>query len=464
MFSPFPPPTFYLLPAACYPPPMLERLFRLRAHGTTPRRELTAGLATFAAMAYNLAVHPSILGVAGMDRGAVLTATALASAFTTLAMGLLSNYPLALAPGMGLNAFFAFTICLKGGVPWPGALGLVFWEGVLFLALSLGGVRQRIVGAIPPGLKAAIGCGIGLFIAFIGLKNGGVIVADPATFVGLGDFRQPAVWLVVLGIVFTAVLIGRKVRGAIVLSVLALALVGLLVPALPGAASFGPHVTNPPRGIVGVPASLAPTFGKLDLGYLFTHFAHALPLLLTLLVVDVFDNLGTLLAVTRRAGLADAQGNVPRLGRALLADAGAAMFGALLGTSTTTSYIESAAGVEEGGRTGLTSLAVAALFLLALFFTPLILAIPAAATAPALVIVGLFMLQGVTEIDWQDFAVAVPAGLTILTMPLTFSISEGLAVGFLVHALLMLGLGRAREVSWLAWVLAAGFALHFVTR
>lgn len=442
---------------------MLERFFRLREHHTDVRREIIAGVTTFAAMAYILAVNPGILSAAGMDRGAVLTATALAAAITTAAMGLLTNYPLALAPGMGINAFFAFTMCIKEGVPWPAALGIMFWEGVLFLLLSAGGVRRRIVDAIPPGLKIAIGCGIGLFIAFIGLKNGGVIVADPATFVGLGDFRQPAVWLVVLGIVLTAILIGRRVRGAIILTIIALSVIGLFLPALPGSPVPG-HVTNVPTAFVGAPASLAPTFFKLDFTYLFTHFAKALPLMLTLLVVEVFDNLGTLITVTRRAGLLDANGNLPRLGRAFAADAGAAMFGSLLGTSTTTTYIESAAGVEEGGRTGLTSMAVSVLFLLALFFTPLILAIPAAATAPALVIVGVLMMQSVTEIDWKDFGVAVPATLTILTMPLTFSISEGIAVGFFVYVLLMLGLGRGREVSWLAYGLAAVFAVHFLTR
>ena len=241
-------------------------------------------------------------------------------------------------------------------------------------------------------------------------------------------------------------------------------MIGLAVPALPNSPVPGAHVTNFPSAVVGAPASLGPTFLKLDLGYLFAHFAKALPLMLTLLVVDLFDNLGTLLSVTRRAGLLDQNGNLPRIGQAFAADAGAAMFGAVLGTSTTTSYIESAAGVEEGGRTGLTSLTVSALFLLALFFTPLILAIPAAATAPALVVVGVFMMQGITEIDWRDFAVAVPATLTILTMPLTFSISEGIAVGFFVYVLLMLGLGRGRQVSALAYGLAVVFALHFLTR
>jgi AGZA family xanthine/uracil permease-like MFS transporter len=442
---------------------MLERLFHLREHHTDVRRELLAGVTTFAAMAYILAVNPLILSAAGMNPGAVLTATALAAAITTAAMGLLTNYPLALAPGMGLNAFFAFTMCLKESVPWPAALGLVFWEGVLFLLLSAGGVRQRIVAAIPPSLKIAIGCGIGLFIAFIGLKNGGIIVADQATFVGLGDFRQPAVWLVLLGIVLTAILIGRQVRGAIILSVLILAGIGLITPALPGPPVPG-HVTNLPSAVISAPASLAPTFLQFDLRFLFTHFAKALPLMLTLLMVDLFDNLGTLLAVTKRAGLLDADGNLPRLGRVFAADAGAAMLGATLGTSTTTSYIESATGVEAGGRTGLTSLMVSGLFLAALFFTPLILAIPSAATAPALVIVGVFMMQSVTEIEWTDFAIAVPALLTILTMPLTFSISEGIAVGFFVYVLVMLGLGRGRQVSWLAYFLAVVFAAHFLSR
>jgi AGZA family xanthine/uracil permease-like MFS transporter len=442
---------------------MLERFFQLRAHNTDVRREMLAGLTTFAAMAYILAVNPLILSSAGMNAGAVLTATALAAAITTAAMGLMTNYPLALAPGMGLNAFFAFTMCLKEHIPWPAALGLVFWEGVLFMLLSFGGVRQRIVAAIPPSLKIAIGCGIGLFIAFIGLKNGGIIVADPATFVGLGNFHQPAVWLVLLGIVLTAVLVGLRVRGAIILSVLVLALIGVVTPALPGSPVPG-HVTNLPSGIVSAPASLAPTFLQFDLRFLFTHFGQALPLMLTLLMVDLFDNLGTLIAVTKRAGLLDANGNLPRLGRAFAADAGAAMLGATLGTSTTTSYIESATGVEAGGRTGLTSLTVSALFLAALFFTPLILAIPSAATAPALVVVGVFMMQSVTEIDWQDFAIAVPALLTILVMPLAFSISEGIAVGFFVYVLVMLGLGRGRQVSWLAYFLAIVFAAHFLTR
>lgn len=443
---------------------MLERFFHLRENGTDLRREIVAGLTTFAAMAYILAVNPAILSLSGMDKAALITATALAAAFTTTAMGLLTNYPVALAPGMGLNAFFAFTMCGAYKVPWQGALGLVFWEGVVFLLLTLTGVRQRIVEAIPGSLKVAIGCGIGLFIAFIGLKNGGIIVANPATLVGLGDLSKPGPLLVLFGILLTAVLILRRVRGAIILTVLALMVIGLFLPGPVTADGAKTTLTAAPHAVVSAPGSLGPTFLKLDFTYLFTHFAQSLPLLLTLLFVDLFDNVGTLLGVCKRAGLLDANGNLPRIGRALAADAGAAMFGACLGTSTTTSYIESAAGVEEGGRTGLTALVTAGCFLLALFFTPVINAIPELATAPALVIVGVFMMQGVLEIDFKDFAVAVPAVLTLLVMPLAFSISEGIAVGFVVYAVLMLGAGRGRQVTPLAYVLAALFMVHFLFR
>ena len=343
-------------------------------------------------------------------------------------------------------------------------LGLVFWEGVLFLLLTLTGIRQKIVEAIPASLKVAIGCGIGLFIAFIGLKNGGIIVANPATLVGLGDLSKPGPLLVGFGILLTAVLILRRVRGAIILGVLVLTLLGLLLPGPVTAGSPPTTITTAPHGLVSAPASLLPTFLQLDFTYPFTHFNRCLPLLLTLLFVDLFDNVGTLLGVCKRAGLLDANGNLPRIGRALAADAGAAMLGACLGTSTTTSYIESAAGVEEGGRTGLTTLVTAGCFLLALFFTPVINAIPELATAPALVIVGVYMMQGVLEIDFKDFAVAVPAVLTLLVMPLAFSISEGIAVGFVVYAVLMLASGRGRQVTPLAYVLAVLFLAHFIFR
>ncbi len=424
-------------------------------------REIVAGLTTFAAMAYILAVNPQILGFAGMDKGAVFTATALSAAITTMLMALLTDYPIALAPGMGLNAFFAFTICLQLKVPWEAALGLVFYNGVLFLLLSISGLRRLIIDAIPNHLKMAITCGIGLFIAFIGLKNGGVIVADQTTLVKLGSFSQPEPVLTLAGILLTAVLVGRRVPGAIICSILILSVAGLFIRTQrPDHAA----ITAWPSSLVAPPASLAPTFLKLDLGFLWTHFLTGIVLVLALLFTELFDNMGTLLGVCRRAGLLDENGNLPRIGRALAADAGAAIISSLLGTSSTTSYIESAAGVEAGGRTGITGLTVAVCFLLSLFFSPLILAIPAVATAPALVIVGVFMMQTAAELDLPDFVKACPAVLTMLIMPLAFSISEGIAVGIFSQVLITAGLGRWKELTPVSIALAALFLLHFIFR
>jgi AGZA family xanthine/uracil permease-like MFS transporter len=442
---------------------MLERLFQLSAHGTTVRRELVAGVTTFAAMAYILAVNPGILSASGMDTGALITATALASALMTAVMALMTNYPIALAPGMGINAFFAFTVCGAMKIPWPAALGLVFYSGAIFLLLSLTGVRKRLIEAIPREIKLAITCGIGLFIAFIGLKGGGVVVAHPATFVTLGDFHQPGPLLVLGGIVLTTVLVWRKVPGAIILGILVLTVAGLFLSQR-GADGTSTPITAVPKALVALPGSLAPTFLKLDLGYFWANWRTCLPIVLALLFVDLFDNMGTLIGVCQRAGLLDAQGNLPRLGRALTADATAAMVGSTLGTSTVTSYIESAAGVEAGGRTGLTALTTAACFLLALFFNPLIAIIPAVATAPALVVVGIFMMQSIAELDLRDFAKAVPAVLILLLMPLGFSIAEGMAVGFVVYVAFMLGCGRGRQVTPLAYVLGVLFLAHLLTR
>ena len=440
---------------------MSTRFFRLEQHGTTVRRELVAGLTTFAAMAYILAVNPAILSQTGMDKGALITATALASALMTVVMALATNYPIALAPGMGLNAFFTFGICLGSKIPWQAALGLVFYSGVAFLVLTLTGVRRKLIDAIPHELKLAITCGIGLFIAFIGLKGAGVISANPATLVSLGDIRQPGPLMALGGIIVAAVLIWRKVPGAIILTVLGLTVLGLFLK------TSGPDaapVTPMPAALVSAPASLAPTFLQLDLAYFWQHWRVCLPLLLALLFVDLFDNMGTLIGVCQRAGLLDKQGNLPKIGRALTADATAAMVGSTLGTSTVTSYIESAAGVEAGGRTGLTAITTAGCFLLALFLSPLIAVIPAAATAPALVIVGVFMMQSVAELDLKDFSKAVPAVITMLAMPLTFSIAEGIAIGFVVHVFFMLGIGRGKEVKPLSWVLGLLFLAHLVWR
>ncbi len=438
---------------------MLERWFQLAAHGTNVRREIVGGLTTFAAMAYILAVNPGILSEAGIDKGALITATALASAIMTVVMALATNYPIALAPGMGLNAFFTFGICLGAKIPWPAALGIVFYSGVVFFVLSVTGIRRKIISAIPHELKLAITCGIGLFIAFIGLKNGGVIVASPPTLVSLGNFREAGPLMVLFGIVLAAVLVWRKVPGAIVITVIALTGIGFLLRG-----PDGKPLTSVPTAVVSMPASLAPTFLKLDLSYFWQHWKECLPLMLALLFVDLFDNMGTLIGVCQRAGLLDADGNLPKIGRALTADATAAMVGSTLGTSTVTSYIESAAGVEAGGRTGLTAITTAFCFLGALFLTPLIAVIPSVATAPALVIVGVFMMQSVAELDLRDFSKAVPAVITMLAMPLTFSIAEGIALGFVVYVSFNLLTGRARQVTPLAYVLAALFLAHLVFR
>lgn len=437
---------------------MFHRYFALSEHGTTISREVVAGLTTFAAMAYILAVNPLILSTTGMDKGALITATGIASAVMTIVMALATNYPIALAPGMGLNAFFAFTICGAKHVPWQAALGLVFYGGLIFMLLSVSGLRRRIVAAIPLELKLAISAGIGFFIAFIGLKNGGVIVPNPATFVTLGDLSRPGPVLVILGIILTAILVIRRVPGAIILVVLLLTLAGLFIPSGTG----NSMITARPNGIINLPASLSPTFLKLDLGYFWQNLDLAFPLVLALLFVDLFDNMGTLIGVAKRAGLLDPDGHLPKVAQAFMADACAAMFGSVLGTSTVTSYIESAAGVEAGGRTGLSVIVTAFCFIAALLLAPIILIIPPVATAPALVIVGAFMMQGLAELDLRDFQTTVPAFVTVLVMPLAFSISEGLAMGILTYVVLKLGTGQARRVGAVTYVLAGLFLLHFL--
>lgn len=437
---------------------MLNRVFKLAEHQTTIGREMQAGMTTFAAMAYILAVNPAILAETGMNKEALVTVTALTAAVSTAIMALLTNYPIALAPGMGINAFFTFTICIGRGVPWSEALGMVFVNGVIFLLLTVTGVREKIIAAIPHPLKIATTCGIGLFIAFIGLKNGGIIVANRDTFVSHGDFASGPVALCLAGIALMAVLVARRVPGAIVIGILVITAAGLVVPA-----GGNRTVTYLPDSLVSLPASPAPVFLKLSFQFLTKTNAVvlALPLILTLLLVDMFDNLGTLVAVTKRAGFLRPDGTLPKAGRALLADSIATILSALAGTSTVVSYIESAAGVEAGGRTGLTTVTTAVLLLLALFFTPLILAIPAAATAPALVIVGVFMMMSIVEIEMHDFKTALPAVLTIIGIPLTFSIAEGIGFGLIAAALLALALREPTRLSGFGYLIAAVFFLQF---
>jgi len=436
---------------------MLNRLFQLPAHGTTVRREVIGGLTTFASMASVLAVVPALLGPAGMDRSALVTAVALSGALMTVVMALATNYPIVLGTGTGVAAFFAYNVCGTLGIPWRAGLGLVFYGGVLFLLLSVSGIRQKLVEAIPRELKLAIPCGIGLFITLIGLRNGGIVRASAGTLVTLGDVASPACALVLAGVVLTAVLIWWRVRGAILVSVLALSVAGLFIP--DGA---GGTLTRMPAALAGWPASLRPLFLQLDLGYLWSHWRQGVTVVLALLFIDLFDNMGTLIGVCSRAGLLDAQGQLPKMKQAFMADAGAAMVAALIGTSTVTSYIESATGVEAGGRTGLTAVTAAGALLAALVLSPLILAIPAAATAPALIIMGAFMLQGLAALDLSDLGKTIPAFATIVMMPFSFSIIEGIGAGLIIFVGLMLGTGRGRQVPILTYILAGLFvARHF---
>ncbi len=412
---------------------MLERLFQLNAHNTTVRTEILAGITTFLTMAYILFVNPSILGETGMDKGAIFVATCLAAAIGSAIMGFIANYPIALAPGMGLNAFFTYTVVLHMGHTWQVALGAVFISACMFFVLSIFRIREWIINSIPLELRSAIAAGIGLFLALIALKEAGIVVANPATLVGMGDLSKPEPLLAILGFFIIVALEARKITGAVLIGILVTTAAGIAL----GVSQFG--------GVFSMPPSLAPTFmqldikGALNIGLVTVVFAF--------LFVDIFDNSGTLIAVAKKAGLMRADGHMPKMGRALIADSSAAMVGSVLGTSTTTSYIESAAGVSAGGRTGLTAVVVAVLFLLALFLAPLAGSVPAFATAPALLFVAVLMTAGLAEIDWSDITVAAPVVITALAMPLTFSIANGIAFGFIAWTAIKLLAGRARELS-----------------
>ena len=433
----------------------MERLFRLSENGTTVRTELLAGLTTFVTMAYILFVNPNILKAAGMPVEATFAATCVASAFATLLMGLLANYPIAVAPGMGLNAYFTYTVCIGMGLPWQTALGAVFISGVVFFFLTVTRVREWIIEGVPQVLRLSISVGIGLFIAFIGLRNAGIIVKNDATLVALGDMRSPGVLVAVAGLLLTVFLMARRVRGGLLLGILATAAVAILAgvsPAPHGLSSFA-ALSNPFLALKAT-AFQMDVMAALKVG-LFS-------ILFSFTFVDLFDNVGTLIGVSRKAGLLDQKGSLPRIGRALLADSVGTMFGALMGTSTVTSYVESAAGVAEGGRTGLTAVVTALLFLLALVFAPMVGLIPPQATAPALIVVGILMTTEIRSIRFDDFTEAVPAFLTMLMMPLTYSIAQGLAFGFTSYTLVKLLSGRHRENSAVTYTLAALFILHFI--
>ena len=426
---------------------IVDRYFRLTENGTDIHTELIAGLTTFLTMVYIVFVNPQILGNAGMDKGAVFVATCIAAAVSTLVMAFYANYPIALAPGMGLNAFFAFTVVLGYKYTWQQALAGVFCSGAIFFLISVFRLREYIINSIPKNLKLAISAGVGLFLGIIALEEAKIVVAHPVTLVTLGDLKQLPAVLCLLGFVVIVALNSRKVIGGTLIGILAVTFIGLPL----GLAQFS--------GLMALPPSLAPTFFQLDFSRV-TELTFLI-VIFSFLFVDLFDNAGTLIGVAHRAGLLDPQGNLPRMKQALLADSFAAMFGALIGTSTTTSYIESAAGVSAGGRTGLTAAFVALFFLLALFFSPLAGMIPTYASAAALLYVACVMTQGLAEIDWRDMTEYAPAVVAAVTMPLTYSIATGIGLGFITYALAKLIAGRVDEAKPAVLVLALVFAIKF---
>lgn len=426
---------------------MLDRYFQLTAHGTNVRTELLAGCTTFLTMAYIMFVNPQILADAGMDRGAVFVATCIGTAIGTLIMGLYANYPLALAPGMGLNAYFTYGVVKGMHYTWEVALGAVLISGVLFLILSLLRLREWIVDSIPQSLKMAISAGIGLFLGIIALHNAGIVTGSPDTLVTLGDMKAPGTILAACGFLAIVALDARRVPGAIIIAVLAVTAIGVAL----GVSPFG--------GIAAMPPSLAPTFLRLDLKGALN--AGLIAIVFAFFFVDLFDNTGTLVGVAHRAGLIDKNGKIPRLDRVFIADSTATICGSLLGTTTVTSYIESAAGVRAGGRTGLVGVVVAILFLLSLFLSPLAGTVAAYATAPALLYVACLMTRGLAEIDWEDPTEYAPAVITALAMPLTYSIATGIAFGFIAYAVVKLLAGKARQVSPALAILALLFLVRF---
>ncbi|MBQ5985238.1 MAG: NCS2 family permease [Bacteroidales bacterium] len=433
----------------------LTKAFGFDREKHTVRTEIVAGITTFLTMAYILAVNPGIFSALDMPGGAVFTATALAAIVGTLVMALFAKKPFALAPGMGLNAFFVFTVCLGYGHSWQFALTAVFLEGILFIILTLTKVRSWILNAIPLSLKHAIGAGIGLFIAFIGLQNAGIIVNNDATLVGLGKITQGTALLAVIGLVITGALVILKVKGSILIGILATAVIGLFIkdPAT------GAAITKF-SGVVSAPDSIAPIFCKFEWGSILSW--DMLAIVFTFLFIDMFDTMGTIIGVSQKAGMVDEKGNVDGIDKMFMADSIATVCGACFGTSTTTTYVESASGVGAGGRTGLTAFTTACCFALALLFSPIFLAIPSAATAPALVIVGVMMMTPVVKIDWEDFTESIPAFITVLLMPVAYSISDGILIGVISYVLLNACAGKFKKISPTMWILAALFICKYI--
>ena len=458
---------------------MLEKIFKLKENNTSVKTEIIAGLTTFLAMAYILAVNPGMLGEAGMDRGAVFTATALSAAIATFIMGFFANYPIALASGMGLNAYFTYTVCLGMGLgdnAWKIALTAVLVEGIIFIILSLFKFREKLVNSIPANLKYGITAGIGLFITIVGLKGAGVVTTDAfalpdgsvssSTLVKLGDFASPNVVLALIGVLLIAILMVYKVKGAMLIGIVATWLLGIGAELIGWYEVGGANASLIPNFTASsfLPPSLAPTFFKFDFGYVAQNIVNFAIVVFAFLFVDLFDTVGTLVGVAAKGELLDEEGKLPRAGRALLSDAIGTVAGAVLGTSTVTSYVESSAGVAEGGKTGLTAVTVGVLFLVSLFLSPIFLAIPGFATAPALIIVGMLMMSSVTKMSFDgDLADSVGGFLAIAVMPFTYSIANGIMFGMLAWVIIKLFSGKIKDISPVMWVSAALFAIRIVT-
>lgn len=426
---------------------MLEKLFGFNPHTHSVRTEIVAGITTFLTMAYILAVNPQILGDAGMDKGAVFTATAIISGLATIFMGLYAKLPFALAPGMGLNAFFAYTVCIVMGYSWQFALTAVFIEGIIFILLTISNLRNMIVDLIPPTLRHAIGAGIGLFIAFIGLQNAGIIVKNDATIIGLGEISSNPVLLAFIGIILTSIMLVKNVNRAL--------LIGILVTTLIGIPMGVTHIDN----VFSIPPSIEPIFFKLEWSHIFTKDMFAI--VFTLLFLDIFDTLGTVIGVSTRSGMVNKDGSIPNLKQIFMVDSIATTTGALMGTNTVTLYVESATGVNEGGRTGLTAFTTGICFLASLLFAPLFLSIPTAATSTALIIVGVMMVSPILQIDFNDYSEAIPAFICITFMPFTYSISDGIIFGMLSYILINLCSGKYQKISIGMYFLALLFLIKF---
>lgn len=428
---------------------MLERIFHLKENKTDIRTEVLAGLTTFMTMAYILVVNPQILSQTGMPIQAVFAATALASFVGTMIMAFVANYPFGMAPGMGLNAFFTFSICITMKFPWRVALAASFIEGLIFLFLNVVKVRQAIIDSVPKSLKHAISIGIGFFIAFIGLQDAGIIVANKATLVGLGNLKSPAVLLALLGIILSGVLYHKKVKGSFIIGMLTVFVLGMI---------FG--VTKVPSKIISTPPSIAPVFLQFDFASI--KWSKIIPVIITMLFIDIFDSVGTLIGLSAKAGFLDKDGNVLNADKVLTADAIGSTLGACLGTSTPVAFVESAAGIAEGGRTGLTGVVIAILFLLSLFFAPILTAIPGYATAPVLILVGLLMMEPIKEIDFADFTEGLPVFLTLILTLLTYSITDGLAFGFISYVLIKVFTGKYKDIPIPMYVISVLFVVMFI--